>query len=247
MSVVSLARTAGVTGEPSKRRSRMVSAWFELADISMMSTRPWRVISRICSRYSSSVLDRTSPGCASGERPGAPMPNAMSASLASARRNSRQPGSARIVASFRSSDLSIPAPAPLSRDRHPGRAGGVPVATAPGPHRHPDRPGGVRRCGGRGRLRGGGLRRGGILLQDLVDRLAEHLARALEERDFPGEELDLELRLDPLAADDRRDREADVADAIGAVDERGDRQEPLLIERDGVDDLADRQADGEPR
>ena len=44
---MSLARTAGVTGELSNRRSRNVSAWFELADISMMSTRPDRVISRI--------------------------------------------------------------------------------------------------------------------------------------------------------------------------------------------------------
>ena len=93
MSVVSLARTAGVTGESSKSRSTNESAKFELADMSMMSTRPERVINRICSRYSSSVRKRSSPECISGEEPGAPIPSAMSASLASAMMNSRQPGS----------------------------------------------------------------------------------------------------------------------------------------------------------
>src|SRR5205814_1076041 len=58
---------------------------------------------------------------------------------------------------------------------------------------------------------------------------------------------DFELRLNALAADDRRDREADVADAVRPRDERGDRQDALGVEREGVYDLADREADGEPR
>ena len=135
---MSLARTAGVTGELSNSRSRKVSAWLELADISMMSTRPDRVISRIWSRYSSSVLKRTSPACISGERPAAPRPRAMSASLASAMMNSRQLGSAWIAASLRSSDFSMMSapPVPLSGDGD-ARAARRRRCRRP-THRHPD-------------------------------------------------------------------------------------------------------------
>ena len=61
MSVVSLARTAGVTWLLSNSRSLIVSTSFELALISMMSTSPWATISRISWRYSSSVRKRASP------------------------------------------------------------------------------------------------------------------------------------------------------------------------------------------
>jgi hypothetical protein len=47
MSVVSFARTAGVTAESTNIRSLIVSASLVLADISMMSTSPWRTTSRI--------------------------------------------------------------------------------------------------------------------------------------------------------------------------------------------------------
>ena len=50
MSVVSLARTAGVTGESSNSRSWIVRTSLVLARMSMMSTSPWRTISRIWSR-----------------------------------------------------------------------------------------------------------------------------------------------------------------------------------------------------
>ena len=63
--------------------------------------------------------------------------SAMSASLASARMNSRQFGSAWIAASLRSSDLSIAAPARLARDRHPRAAADRcrrrPSPSSPGP------------------------------------------------------------------------------------------------------------------
>ena len=61
MSVVSLARTAGVTWLLSNSRSLIVSTSFELALISMMSTSPWATISRISWRNSSSVRKRASP------------------------------------------------------------------------------------------------------------------------------------------------------------------------------------------
>ena len=81
-------------------------------------------------------------------------------------------------------------------------------------------PFGARAAGGRAPPRLGGVR---VRLEDLVDRLAEDLRRVLERRDLLRPERDLELRLDALAADDRRHRDADVADAVGAVHERGDR------------------------
>ena len=90
-SLASLARAAGVMWLSSNSRSSIVSMSLLLADISMMSTSPCRTIWRICSRYSASVRRRTSPACISGDLPGAPMPNAMSASLASARMKSFEP------------------------------------------------------------------------------------------------------------------------------------------------------------
>src|SRR4051794_22931629 len=102
------------------------------------------------------------------------MPNAMSASLASARMNSREPAFAWIAASFRSSDLSTAAPVRLARDGAP-RAAAVTVAVAGAPraHRHLHRPVSRRGCGRLGLGPPlGGLR---VLLEDLVDRLAKHL------------------------------------------------------------------------
>src|SRR4051794_37068007 len=225
MSVVSLARTAGVTGESSKSRSRNVSAWFELADMSMMSTCAWRVISRIWSRYSSSVLNRTSPAWSSGDFPGAPSPVAMSASLASARMNSRQLGSAWIAASLRSSDLIISAASPAvavpqAGDGHPRPASEVPRSSRA--HRHADLPWarGLWRSRSCHRRRVGLAGRLGVALQHLVDRLAEDLSRVLQRRDLLGPDLDLELGLHSPAADDGRDRDADVAHAVDAADER---------------------------
>ncbi len=72
----------------------------------------------------------------------------------------------------------------------------------------------------------------GIALVDRVDRLAQDLGRVLQRRGLLGPELDLELAFHPLAPDDGRDRQADVADPVWPVDQRRDRQDPLLIERD---------------
>ncbi len=58
MSLVSLARAAGVTWLFSNSRSPIVSTSLVLADMSMMSTSPCRAIWRICSRYSASVRMR---------------------------------------------------------------------------------------------------------------------------------------------------------------------------------------------
>src|SRR4051794_9954481 len=131
----------------------------------MMSTTPCLTMARICSRYSSRVLKRTSPECASGDWPGEPMPKAMSASLASARVNSRQDdGFAWIAASLRSRVLTTSAP--LARDRDPGLA--ARGSSAAGAHRHPHAGPIPRRLGG-----GLGERRPpggvGVGLQDLVD------------------------------------------------------------------------------
>ena len=52
MSVVSLARAAGVTGLLSKRRLWIVSTSLVLADISMMSTSPCSTICSMMSRNS---------------------------------------------------------------------------------------------------------------------------------------------------------------------------------------------------
>src|SRR5262249_32647509 len=152
--------------------------------------------------YSSSVLKRTSPACSSGDCPGAPRPRAMSASLASARMNSLQSGFAWIAASLRSSDLSISAPpAPLPGDRHAG--GTLPRSISAGAQRHP---GTIRRRGGRAGRRDNGrlLPRLGVRLEHLVDRVAEDRRRVLERGDFLRPEVDFELRLDAIAADDRR-------------------------------------------
>src|SRR4051812_44622217 len=102
MSVVSLARTAGVTRLEPKRRSWMVRTSDVLADMSMMSTRPWRTTWRIWSRYSAS--ERALP--VTGSLPVAAKPAAMSASLASARMKSLALlGLAQMLAIFWSSVL----------------------------------------------------------------------------------------------------------------------------------------------
>src|SRR5205823_10209113 len=134
--------------------------------------------------------------------------------------------------------LAIAAPSGLARDRYPGTP--RPITLTAGTHRHPHRAAVGRRLRrGRFWLRRGRGRRAGVALEDLVDRLAEDLPRVLERGDLLRPELDLKLCLDPPAADDRRDRQADVADAVGAGDERGDRQDALRVEGDRVDDLAD--------
>src|SRR4051812_39429170 len=126
----------------------------------------------------------------------------MSASLASARMNSRHEGLAWIAASFRSSDLTTSAP--LTRDGDPGLA--ARAVAAPRAHRHPDARAVPRRLRG-GRLRDdGALARGGVRLEDLVDRAAEDLTRVLQGRDFLRPELDLELSLDARPAQDRGHR-----------------------------------------
>src|SRR5688572_7221969 len=102
MSVVSFARAAGVMWLLSNSRSRIVSTSDVLADISMMSTSPWRTISRIWSRYSASERGRP----VTGSLPVAASPVAMSASFASARMKSFAPdGLARMLAIFWSSDF----------------------------------------------------------------------------------------------------------------------------------------------
>ena len=80
-----------------------------LADINTMSTicLPDHLADLLLD-IAASVLNRNSPSCRSGDRPGAPTPNAMSASLASAMMNSFDPcGSAWIERSLRSSDFSM--------------------------------------------------------------------------------------------------------------------------------------------
>ena len=174
--------------------------------MSMMSTSPDRVISLICSRYSSSVRKRTSPACISGDWPGAPMPSAMSASLASAMMNSRQPGSAWIAASLVSRDffMALPVSFALPRDgdarmprssrcrrlsRWSPAAGDVPNGC--GARRLP--PGAAPPCAG---LAAAFL----LLFVDGVDRFAEDLGRVLEGRRLLGPELDLEMIENALCA-----------------------------------------------
>src|SRR5262249_2219637 len=102
-SVVSLARAAGVMGLWSKRRRWIVRTSLVLADMSIMSVSPCSTICTMTSRNSARLRYFTSPGCDSGDRPGAPMDNAMSGSFASARMKSLQPrGSAWMRLSFTS-------------------------------------------------------------------------------------------------------------------------------------------------
>ncbi len=131
-------------------------------------------------------------------------------------------------------DAPLPTPAPIvtRTGREPLPDCGRRVAAGP-------------RRGRTGRLHGP-AGRPGIGLEDRLDRLAQDLGRVLEGRGLLGPELDLELAFHALAPDHGGDRKADVADAVGAVDQRGDRQDPLLVQRRGVDDVADRQPDGEP-
>ncbi len=111
MSVASFARAAGVMCESSNIRSRIASCSTFDADMSMMSTSPWRTTLRICSRYSSSVFQcisdfSTRSGFCGLFCPGAVMPNAMSASFASAMMNALLPeGFLRMSAIFASRDF----------------------------------------------------------------------------------------------------------------------------------------------
>ena len=91
MSVVSLTRAAGVIGLFSKMRFWIVNTSLVLADMSMMSTRPCFTICSIWPRNSARLLYFNSPPWASGDRPGAPIARAISASLASARIKSLAP------------------------------------------------------------------------------------------------------------------------------------------------------------
>ena len=106
MSVVSFIRTAGVTWLPTNNPSSIANTSLVLALISMMSTRPCRTISRMLSRNSLIDLNGPVAGLPPGARPGEASPNAMSASLASARIKSWQAGLATMRASFKSSDFS---------------------------------------------------------------------------------------------------------------------------------------------
>ena len=230
----------------------MASAWFELADISMISTSPDRVISRIWSRYSSSVLNRTSPECISGERPGAPKPERHVGVLGvgddelAAARIGVDCGELAVEGLLHGSqrfpwlcpetvtrdDPCEPLPPPAPIVTRTARAGaGLTSAFA-----------------ALGHARRSGLARGlGVTLVDRFDGFTQDLGRMLQRRGFFRPELDLELAFDPFAADHRRDRDANIADAVGTVDKGRDRQDAFLIERDGVDDFADRDADGEAR
>ena len=113
MSVASLARAAGVMCDVSKSRSLIASCSMFDAEQSMMSMSPCCTTSRICCRYSGSVFQRisdfsTRSGLSGRFCPGAVMPNAMSASFASAMINALLPdGFARMSAIFWSSDCCI--------------------------------------------------------------------------------------------------------------------------------------------
>ena len=91
MSVVSLARAAGVTGLLSKRRLWMVSTSLVLADISMMSTQALLddLLDDVAELGQAAIAQLAAVGL--GRSAGAPMARAMSASLASARMKSLQP------------------------------------------------------------------------------------------------------------------------------------------------------------
>jgi hypothetical protein len=55
------------------------------------------------------------------------------------------------------------------------------------------------------------------------------------------------MRFDAVAADDRRHAQANIADVVRALHERGDRQQRFFIEQNGVDDIADGDAHGPTR
>src|SRR5450759_4250462 len=105
MSVASLARTTGVTGEPSSTRSRASCSPLD-AEVSMMSTDSSRTRAVIASKYS--WRERRRGGVWSGAMPAAATPKAMSASLASAMmKSSCVYPPAKIVASLRSSAFMV--------------------------------------------------------------------------------------------------------------------------------------------
>ena len=113
---MSLARTAGVTGELSNSRSRkvkrVVGAGRHQHDVDQARPRDQPHLVAIFLER----LEADLAGVHLGRAPGAPRPSAMSASLASAMMNSRQPGSAWIAASLRSSDFSMVSAPSLSGD-----------------------------------------------------------------------------------------------------------------------------------
>src|SRR5665647_2149073 len=105
MSVASLARTTGVTGEPSSTRSRASCSPLD-AEVSMMSTDSSRTRAVIASKYS--WRERRRGGVWPGAMPAAATPKAMSASLASAMmKSSCVYPPAKIVASLRSSAFMV--------------------------------------------------------------------------------------------------------------------------------------------
>src|SRR5690348_16242952 len=223
MSVVSLARAAGVTGLLSKIRLWIVSTSLVLADMSMMSTRPWATTCSMRARYSARLRKRSSPLWASGDRPGAPMARAMSASLASARMKSLQPcGSAWVRASLTSSDFVTIAGLSACR----AASGPRRLLGAPRPRRARDRPaipGGDRvaaRRRGRARLRP----HLADARLDLVDDLAQHPGRLLDAEPLLRRQRQLDLLPGPAAADHRRHRQAHVADAVQPLLQRAHRQ-----------------------
>src|SRR5437588_675542 len=52
------------------------------------------------------------------------------------------------------------------------------------------------------------------------------------------------MLLDAFAAEHRRNANADVPDAVGALHQRGHRKERFFVEQDGVYDIANSNADG---
>ena len=175
----------------------------------------------------------------------------MSASLASARMNSRQPcGSAWIAASLRSSDLIIsvrPSAVAVAKpgDRH-SRACRRRRCRRRRPSSPGRRPWPSRCSAGRGPALADDRpcrRPSGLRLEHLVDRLAEHLRRVLERRTL------LRARGRSRAAPRRptgrrpsapRGRRRACRTWPLTSDDTGRIR--LRVERDRVDDLADRQA-----
>ena len=57
-------------------------------------------------------------------------------------------------------------------------------------------------------------------------------------------EINFDLIDDTATSDDGRHAEADVANAVGALDEGGNGEDAFLIKSDGVNNIADGHADG---
>ena len=171
----------------------------------------------------------------------------MSASLASARMNSRQPGSAWIAASLRSSDLAIASPAPcpeiVTRDcRRP-----------PFPPPGPSSPGPDARSAGLGDGAGGPSGLGALpAALGFLFKTSSIVSRRTWAECWSAETSLGQSSISSWASTPFRPTTVGIDMQTSripyvAIDQRGDRQDPLLVERHGVDDLADRQADGEAR